>query len=158
MGKLFYQGETVNKLISSSNDSHQVASQAEEEEWQKGLEMDLFDCQSCSEVRAEEHHLHPEESWGRIPRAVTTPVHTLLSTKPFVLEGSCIFAIRWNRKWLLQDAPARPTLLVLNYSFGFQVILGSCLVWISDSGARCCWKYFIIMSISGCLELLPSLF
>lgn len=61
--KLFCQEVTVNKLIKSSNDSHQVANQAEEEEQQKGLEMDIFDCQSCSAVKTEEHHLHPEESW-----------------------------------------------------------------------------------------------
>lgn len=81
-------------MINSSSDSNQVANQAEEEERQKGLEMNQCDCQSNSAFKAEEHHLHPKESWGRIPIIVTTPVHTLLSMKPFVLAGSRIFAIR----------------------------------------------------------------
>lgn len=51
-------------MISSSNDSNQVSHQAEQEEGQKGMEVELFDFQSCSAVKAEEDQLHSEPEVG----------------------------------------------------------------------------------------------
>lgn len=62
--KLVCQRETVDKLISSSNDSNQVSHQAQQEEKQKGMEVELSDFQLCSAVKAEEDQLHPEPEMG----------------------------------------------------------------------------------------------
>lgn len=54
----------VDILISSSNNSNQVSHQAQQEEKQKGMEVELSDSRLCSAVKAEEDHLHPEPEMG----------------------------------------------------------------------------------------------
>lgn len=133
-------------MVSSSKASDQVSHQREQEERQEGMELELFDFQLCSAVKAEKDHLHPEPEMGEtFPRTVTTPVQTPLNMRAFAMKRSCAFAIRQKRTNTLhsllathQMATARYSiifnlLILYFYSLGLQVILGGCLVWMNDS-------------------------